>query len=166
MPWGCNISNTKTGRHLPGFFRWGANAVLAVVVLLAQVLPMNAGHGGGSGDWLEICGGEDGSYYIQLDDGSELPAPTECQHCDACMLFTGANGLTTIRDQFLQAPSDYGVAVFGVAQTAGLAGSEQYWAACRGPPLENSGKIMPRKPTLASYADGTVNSDTWSAPCI
>ncbi len=156
-----NPTNTQGLRALGG---WVLCVVLSVAVFFAQSMPMNASVVSHGGNWIEICGGEDGSYFIQLEDGAPQPGPLDCDHCDDCLLMANTLSVNATPEWAALAPFGFGTLSFDLAQTVGLAGAEQYWSACRGPPLEKSGNRMPTPFILASLAHDPAISDTWSNP--
>lgn len=114
-------------------------AMLALAVLLAQVLPMQAAQS--DGGWMEICGGDEGSYFVQLEDGSS-GQEHGCTHCSACLLATST--ATTIPpkiDNLILQLKLIDVPL-AVQLTPVTSHPEQYWSACRGPPLEGTEKSM------------------------
>lgn len=152
--------NLTNNQGLRALVDWVLCVVLSVAVFFAQSMPMNAE----SGSWMEICGGEDGSYFIQLDNNAPHPASGDCEHCDSCLLMSNTLTVNITPEWAVFAPSGIGALSFDLAQTVGLAGAEQYWSACRGPPLEKSGNRMPTILILASLAHAPAISDTWSNP--
>lgn len=119
--------------------RYFSTVILSLAVLLGQVLPMQADHS--NAGWMEICGGEDGSYFVQLADGSGGQGQ-ECTHCSACMLAGSSPASTppkiaglTLEPKLIELP----LATHPAPVTSH---PEQFWSACRGPPLEGTEKSM------------------------
>jgi len=113
--------------------RWVLSIVLSLSVFLAQSIPAMADHGLNTSSWLEICG-DGGSYFIQIgEDGQEQE--DECAHCDYC--------LTPVWDTSAVHSTNHGVSVlisfanisFTTDQAIVPVSPEQYWSACRGPPI-------------------------------
>lgn len=156
----ANISSTPVAHGLGAVTGWFICAVLSLALVFAQSMPMSASVSG-DGTWIEICGGEDGSYFIQQDDGTPQHTPMECVHCDGCLMVSNISNAHEPSDWFLSVPLGASHVIFSPAQTTGLAGAEQYWAACRGPPLQNTGNRMPSIPILASIPHAPAPSDTW-----
>lgn len=113
--------------------------VFALAILLSQAVPMQAAHSGDG--WIEICGGDEGSYFIQIgeDTGS---GNRDCAHCDYCLTpgssavahFPNFSGINfTLKFVDLSLPD------FDETPAPNPA---QYWPANRGPPIESNISTM------------------------
>ncbi|MGR3662859.1 MAG: hypothetical protein ACU0CA_17020 [Paracoccaceae bacterium] len=70
--------------------------LLSFSVLIGQVLPMQAAHLMlAESGWVEICGGEDGSYLIKSDQNGEgSEQGHDCNDCSLCTV--SANGMNAV----------------------------------------------------------------------
>lgn len=141
-----NFTTVKIIRSDPAMlhdsFRCFFAVFLALVVFLAQAIPANAGHGStGSGAWIEICS-DGGTYLAQLDDDGSGQAP-ECLHCEFCLASSG--DAPTLGASAGLAPQTLELSLVSYFSEAGIlpVSPEQYWSACRGPPLASVEKNMP-----------------------
>lgn len=138
--------------------------VLSIAVLLGQSIPAMAGHGSNmSANWVEICG-DGGSYFIEIGEDGQKQAP-ECTHCDYC--------LTPVGDtQAVHSTQHSGLALIYFTNIsystdpAGLPDSpEQYWSACRGPPIASIENKMTTNTSLTIKEPIGSESTAWSIPC-
>ena len=136
--------------------------VLSFIVLLAQSIPAMSNQS--TAAWIEICG-DGGSYLIQVDENGEEQQP-ECAHCDYCLLPTGdmqgvhttpsgASSLIVFTN--ISYPSDRDFVPDS---------PEQYWSACRGPPIASSENNMSTNTSLATKEPVGAALNTWGIPCI
>ena len=138
--------------------------IVVLAIFLAQTLPMAASHSaGGGGDWIVICS-DDGAKLIQLDDTD--PKQGECNHCSFCLI--SSNTLQGDLTPYLAIlmHSNFTNISFGRAQTIGLTGPEQYWSACRGPPIASIDNKMTTLFSLLIKEQVQVVSNAWSTPCL
>ena len=136
--------------------------VLSLIVLLAQSIPAMSTQN--TAAWIEICT-DGGSYLIQVDaNGEEQQA--ECAHCDYCLLPTGdMQSVHTI------APGASALIEFTNISYASDRdfvpdSPEQYWSACRGPPIASSEKNMSTNTSLVIKEPVGAALNTWGTPCI
>ena len=135
--------------------------LLSVVILLGQAFPAMSKT---SSMWIEICG--DGGSYLAEIETSEGEPTQECAHCEICTL--------PVFDSYEMAFAGGGeslpLAIKMIGWVSLLSDNpenpEQYWSACRGPPLVDVDKKM--IPTRASfyeeYAGRAIN--LWGAPWL
>jgi len=136
--------------------------VLSFVVLLAQSVPAMSGHN--TAAWMEICG-DGGSYFIEVDENGE-EQEQECAHCDYCLL-------PSSDAQGVHAASPNTSALIEFTTISYLSdrdflpdSPEQYWSACRGPPIANSENNMSTNISLVIKEPIGAALNTWGNPCI
>ena len=137
--------------------------LIALSVFLAQAMPMAASHGAGAGDWITICSGE-GIKLIQLD--GDDPNQGECSHCSYCLISGNNFQGNLVSHPGTLIASNFTNIIYGNPQTIGLAGPEQYWSACRGPPIASKNSIMTTPVSLPIKEQIRVVSNAWSVPCL
>ncbi len=152
----------KTIKRLGGAHQIVA-ALVALSIFLAQAMPMAASHGAGEGDWIVICSGE-GIKLIQQD--GDNPNQGECNHCPYCLISSNNFQGNLVPHPGILTSSNFTKIIYGNPQTIGLTGPEQYWAACRGPPIANKNSIMTAPFSLPIKEQILVVSNAWSAPCL
>ena len=110
--------------------------LLSSAVIIGQVFPMQAGHLRlGDSDWIEICGGENGSHFIQAGQSGE--GSKRNHDCNDCSLCAGSgNGANIVpatgRDIFrLSVFADF---AFAQDYTVFTDRPEKYWSTSRAPP--------------------------------
>lgn len=95
---------------------------------------MQAGHAAnGSSGWIEICGGENGSYFVETEPGSGENNQS-CEHCSFCVTTTNTTAAVVVQRAdvlFLVAATEI---IHPVDQVFLAPGPEKYWSPCRGPP--------------------------------
>jgi len=119
------------------------SALVCVALFLGQTLPAMAGNPTNtSGGWAEICGDE-GSYFIQIGTNGEEPedAPA-CVHCDTCLVPPLETQNTPLNQKFLTGLTGFSTISFSIAPSVLTERPEQYWSACRGPPIESTENNM------------------------
>lgn len=146
------------------------SVLVSVVLLIAQMLPVAASFSNSpSGGWIEICG-ENGASFVQLEAGAftgDVQSPeheTDCTHCPFCLVpFNTVSGAFSPRltTQTLLAFTKIN---FAAALVVNPSAPEQYWSACRGPPVPNTEKNMTAYSSSAPKQAWTV-SNTWGFPC-
>ena len=114
--------------------RWVLSIVLSIAVLLGQSIPAMADHDTNtSANWVEICG-DGGSYFIQIGEDGQKQAP-ECAHCDYCLTPVGdAQAVHSTRHSVLVL-IDFTHISYSTDPATLPDSPEQYWSACRGPPI-------------------------------
>ncbi len=131
----CKSRHLEQGRRSNRFdMRWALSIVFSVMILLGQSFPAMASSGATmSANWVEICG-DGGSYFVQIGEDDQKQAP-ECAHCDYCLTHAGDT-------QAVHSTGSSGSALKYSANISYLADPatlpdcpEQYWSACRGPPI-------------------------------
>ena len=145
--------------------RWVLSIVLSIAVLLGQSMPAVAGHGSGSSaGWIEICG-DGGSYFVQIDKNGQKKAP-ECVHCDFCLVPSGDTQGVHSTLLSASALTDF-TTVSYLFDLAVLPDSpEQYWSACRGPPIASVENNMIPIVSLSVKEPAALVLNTWSTPCV
>jgi len=117
--------------------RLAISLFISVLVLLAQTFPSMATSASGSGsDWVEICSNGE-TYLAPIDLGEGAPEPV-CTHCSACLVPANDNsGLLTF-GLLQQRPKSFISFNYFILKEVFLAGPEQYWSSCRGPPIRKT----------------------------
>jgi len=145
--------------------RWLLSVMLGITILLGQTIPLMAGHSSDSPQgWVEICG-EGGSYFIQIGADGQEQAP-QCVHCDTCLIPSGdapgiqtkAPALATLVDFMQINHSEY--------QPVLPVNPEQYWSACRGPPIASAKYNMTTLAYLIQKTPTVTVLNTWETPCV
>lgn len=114
--------------------RWVLSFVLSVAVLLGQSIPAMADHGAStSANWIEICG-DGGSYFIEVGEDGQKQAP-ECAHCDYCLTSVGDAQAVHAPHHSALVQTDFINLSYSIDPAALPDNPEQYWSACRGPPI-------------------------------
>lgn len=159
--WASLIQRRRSNRF---GMRWVLSIVLSIAVLLGQSIPAMADHGSNiSANWVEICG-DGGSYFVQVGEDGQKQEP-ECAHCDYC--------LTPVGDaQAVHSTQHSGLALIyftNISYMADLAilpdSPEQYWSACRGPPIASVENKMTTNTSLTIKEPIGSASRAWSIPC-
>lgn len=156
----------KSYRRANGFRQCFA-VFVSLILLVAHSLPVAAGFGGNApSGWIEICGGG-GSYLVQMDEGSPYDTTeheADCTHCPFCLVpFNTSFGSLPV-DLNTLTPIGFTKITFSAAQTVQPAAPEQYWSACRGPPIANIENNMTTH-SLPALMLAQAVSNTWSTPC-
>ncbi|MBV1863043.1 MAG: DUF2946 family protein [Rhodobacteraceae bacterium] len=143
---------------------------VSVVLLVAQMLPVAASFSSGpSAGWIEICG-ETGASFIQLEAGaftgdSQPPEhEADCTHCPFCLVpFNTVYGAFSpqVTGQNLLAFTKIN---FAAALIVNPRAPEQFWSACRGPPVPNTENNMTTH-SLPALPLARAVSNTWGIPC-
>jgi len=140
--------------------------VLAVSIFLGQTFSAMAGRDANSpANWIEICG-DGGSYLVQVDGGSEAPAP-ECAHCSICLV-PGTDGFA-LQTPELNSTNFIGFRIVHFSDSGATvpAGSEHYWSSCRGPPTKSAEYKMTLTSSLFfREIDEKVTRITWMSPWV
>lgn len=141
------------------------SVLLCLSLFLGQTTPSMAGHpSSASLGWVEICG-DDGSYFIQIGEDGEEQSPA-CVHCDLCLGpavdTQGANALWHMM-RTLPAPTTI---FYSIDRSQHADCPEQFWSACRGPPIVSTDKTMKTLlfRTCKKFAVTTTNN--WATPCV
>lgn len=161
-PDSSKVTTRKTIKRLGGAHQIVA-ALVALSVFLAQALPMAASYGAGEGDWIVICSSE-GAKLIQLD--GDDPNQGECSHCSYCLISDHNAQGNMIPHSGTLTSFDFTNIIYGNPQTIGLTGPEQYWSACRGPPIASKNSIMIASISLPTKEQIQGISNAWGAPCF
>ena len=134
--------------------------VLSFVVLLAQSIPAMSNQN--TAGWIEICG-DGGTYLLQVDENGE-EQPSECVHCDYCLAPSGdAQGVHTM-------PASASVSIefttisYPSVRNALSDSPEQYWSACRGPPIASVENNMTPLASLFIKEPAGMASKSWGKP--
>ena len=103
--------------------------------------------GAPGGNLIEICGGENGSYFIRADDGTRVPQEKEgdgcVQCCDCCL--AGPGRLTAVPPPgpaFVPRPQGSRFERFAILKAPALLNAGRYRAVVRGPPQANESENM------------------------
>jgi len=117
--------------------------LLSSAVMMGQVFPMQAGHLRlGDSGLIEICGGENGSYFIQAGQTDDDSKPNhDCNDCSLCasagngenIVPASGNGLIQ-HSVFVDFPLVRGSNVF-------IDRPEKYWSLSRAPPNKSINRI-------------------------
>jgi len=157
--------------QLPIFQSFGSGIKHVVLVLLclslffAQSTPSMAGHPSNAPQgWVEICG-DGGSYFIRIGEDGEDQPPT-CVHCDTCLgPSVNTLGIPPLRGTVRSLPTPTAI-FYSNDRSLRPDCPEQYWSACRGPPIVSTSKTMktPLSLTFKQPAKSTTNK--WFTPCV
>lgn len=112
--------------------------LFSFAVILGQILPLQAGHSGfGDSELIEICGGEDGSYFIDASQNSEgSEQGHDCSDCSLCTISgNGANGVPAAGSDMVQLSAVVELA-FSPEYTVFTDCPEKHWSISRAPPIE------------------------------
>jgi|LGVF01.2.fsa_nt_gb hypothetical protein len=145
--------------------RLALTVVLSVFVLLGQVFPASASHGtSDSGAWVEICS-DGGTYLAQLDQGEDEQSP-ECTHCSFCIVPSGEVPVLHTQAHGTLEPIEFTLISYSVDRSELPETPEQYWSACRGPPIVSVENNM--TPTTSLTIKEPIGSafEAWSVPCV
>lgn len=146
--------------------RKGASLVLSIVlsvfVLLAQSIPAMSTQN--MGTWIEICG-DGGISVIQVDENGD-EQQSECAHCDYCLLPSGNLQGVSIPLPSISAQIEFTTISYPSDQGVSPVRPEQYWSACRGPPIASSENNMPTFTSLDIKEPVGEALNTWRNPCI
>jgi len=145
--------------------RWVLSIMLSIAILLGQSMPLLAGHSSGpSQGWVEICG-DGGSYFIRIGEDGQEQTP-DCLHCVSCLASSGDASGPPLRPQSVADQVAFTQVVHAVYQPILPDNPEQYWSACRGPPIEDI-KYNMTTPTLLILQEPAVTVlNTWGTPCV
>ncbi len=145
--------------------RWVLSIVLSLAVIWAQSAPVMAGHGpSGSANWVEICA-DGGSYFIQVGEDGQKQKP-ECACCDFCLL--PSVDTPDAHSALLETSvlSDFTTISYSTDLSALPDSPEQYWSACRGPPIASVENNMTTPISLFSKESADVSLNTWVISCV
>lgn len=156
------ITTWKTIKRLGGAHQIAA-VLVALSLFLAQAMPMAASHSASEGDWTTIRSGE-GVKLIQMDGGN--PNQGEGNHCPYCLISSNDFQGNLVPHAGILTASNFTKIIYGNPQTIGLTGPEQYWSACRGPPIASKNSSMTTPSSLLVREQIRVLSNAWSAPCL
>jgi|LGOV01.1.fsa_nt_gb hypothetical protein len=138
--------------------------VLAIAVLFGQSFPAMAGHGSDtSANMIEICG-DGGSYFIEIGEDGQKQAP-ECTHCDYCLTPVGDTQAVHSTQPNELALTYFSNISYSTDPATLPDNPEQYWSACRGPPIASIEKIMTTNTSLTIKEPIGSESTAWSIPC-
>lgn len=134
--------------------------LLAFAVIIGQVLPMQAGQLAlGGSEWIEICGGENGSYFIQAgQSGGDSKQNHDCDDCSLCAVSgNGANIVPVIGRNMFQL-SVFADVAFSQDYTVFTDRPEKHWYTSRAPP----NKCINRIPSLSKSVSLKLLHDDYS----
>ncbi|WP_457649107.1 hypothetical protein [Profundibacter sp.] len=152
----------KTLKRLGGAHQIAA-VLVALSLFLAQTMPMAASVSASEGGWISICSG-DGVKLIQMD--GDIPNQGERNQCPYCLISSNdLQGNLVLHAGILNTPN-FTKIIYGNPQTIGLTGPEQYWSACRGPPIASKNSSMTTPSSLPVKEQIRVLPNAWSAPCL
>lgn len=159
----------NTTRHQAGGSNLAPRVLIRVAVLffvfLAQVFPASADHNiGGSGAWVEICG--DGSTYLAQIDEDGNKHPSVCDHCVFCLV--PVSDLQTLSSGgFITAMTeDFTLFSYSIDRASRSDTPEQYWSACRGPPIASIENTMTSTTSLTLKEPIGSVVQTGVFPCV
>ncbi|MHA1129063.1 MAG: hypothetical protein ACTSRN_08965 [Alphaproteobacteria bacterium] len=145
--------------------RFGIRQVLLFVLLVAvsfgQSSPSMAGNGA---NWIEICG-DGGAYFIAVDEDGQKQAP-ECTRCDFCL--TSAADSQDVRPALRSVDMQEiltNISYF-VDSSALPDNPEQYWSACRGPPIMSEENNMTPTTSLSFKEPSGSSFSAGKFPCV
>jgi len=139
--------------------------VLAIAVLLGQSFPAMAGHGSDtSANMIEICG-DGGSYFIEIGEDGQKQTP-ECTHCDYCLTPVGDTQAVHSTQHNELALTYFSIISYSTDPATLPDNPEQYWSACRGPPIASIENIMTTNISLTIKEPIGSESTAWSIPCV
>lgn len=145
--------------------RWLLSILVVVAIFLGQSAPSMAGHSANSASgWIEICG-DGGSYFAQVDTGDGGQAP-ECAHCDFCLVPTGDTPNVHLAAQNATVSTDFAIISYFNERAILPDSPEQYWSACRGPPIASIENNMTTLASLSNKEPAVKVLNTWSNPCL
>ncbi len=121
-------------------FRLVFAILFSVALIVGQASPMQARHlAAGDSEWIEICGGDDGSYFVQIDqDGESQDQHHDCKNCSLCAVAgSGANAVLA---------ANGGIVYLSVVMNVGFPlhfsvvtdRPEQLWSSSRAPPTKRT----------------------------
>lgn len=141
--------------------RWIVTFLLAIAVFMGQTTPAAAGHGS---SWIEICG-EGGSFFVEVGDDGQKQMP-ECAHCDFCLTSVGDTQGAYAPTSSDSVPAGFTIISYSIDPAALPDNPEQYWSACRGPPIVSAEKNM--TPTISLSIKEPIGSAFKAGviPCI
>lgn len=86
--------------------------------------------------WIEICGGEDGSYFVQTNQNGEgQEQGHDCNDCSLCVVsWNGANAVPTTYNDVFQQSAGLGFA-FPRHYSVVTDFPEKHWSTSRAPPI-------------------------------
>ncbi|OUS05117.1 hypothetical protein A9Q96_13555 [Rhodobacterales bacterium 52_120_T64] len=143
---------------------WVLSIVLSIAVILAQSIPVMADQGSNvSATWVEICA-DGGSYFIEIGEDGQKQTP-ECTHCDFCLTSIGEMPFLYSTDHDELALIDFSLVSYSSNQAALPDCPEQYWSACRGPPIVSVENKMISNTSLTIKESIGPDSIAWSIPC-
>lgn len=156
--------NQRCRNHRFGM-RWVLFFVLSIAVLLGQSTATMAAHGPStSANWVEICA-DGGTYFVQIGEGGQKQAP-ECAHCDYCLTPIGDAKAVHSPHHSDLALNEFSNISYSSDQASLPDSPEQYWSACRGPPIASIENNMTTNISLAiRELIGSVSA-AWSIPCV
>lgn len=142
-----------------------SSVALSIVLILGQAFPAMAGNGAADSFWVEICA-EGDSYFMEIELGGEIPSH-DCEYCAACLAANadapGFYNPSASMTEFVR----FETISFLSAQQTLVACPEQYWSACRGPPITHTESNM----TIRSFsplieARGLEMLTPWRTPWV
>lgn len=145
--------------------RWVLSVLLTIAVLLGQSNSTMAGHGSNTSEnWIEICG-DGGSYFIEVGEDGQKQTP-ECAHCDFCLTSVGDTQALDSLHAARTAPLDFTNISYSIDPAVLPINPEQYWSACRGPPIMSLENNM--TPTTSLYLKEPSGSafKAGNIPCV
>ncbi len=128
--------------------REGVRLIMLVLLALSLIFSPRAEASMPPGDLIEICGGENGSYFVRADDGTPVQQEDHddgCTQlcCDCCL--PGPGRLTAVPPPppaFVPLPKEARFERFAILKAPVLFNAGQYRPAVRGPPSANESEHM------------------------
>ena len=152
-------------RNIRFGMRWVWGIMLSVAVLLGQSFPVMADHGSNlSAIWVEICG-DGGTYFVQVDEDGQKQE-SECSHCDYCIVPMGDVQADNSPNHNDLASLDFTNSSYLVVPATLPDNPEQYWSACRGPPIVSVENKMTPNTSLTIKEPNGSTFIAWSIPCV
>lgn len=144
--------------------RWVLLVVLSITILLAQSAPGIADHNSNlSVNAGEICA-DDGRHLLRAGDHDQAQLH-ECDNCDYCLNATGgAQAIHPLLNNAFVLIDTFNIS-YPDSHTILPDNPEQYWSACRGPPIASLENNMISNTSLAiKELAGTVTTAR-GVPC-
>lgn len=156
---------SQTDQSFGSGVRYVLSALLCLALFLGQTMPLMAAHSSNAPlGWVEICG-DDGSYFIQIgEDGEEQPLA--CLHCDLCLGPAAGTPETNApwhMQRALPAPTTI---FYSFDRSQRTDCPEQYWSACRGPPIVSTDNTMKTLFSLTRKELAVSALNEWGTPCV
>jgi len=140
--------------------------LLSFAVIVGQVFPMQASHlRYADSDWIEICGGENGSYLIQAGQpGEGSKQDHDCSDCSLCAGFGNGANIAPVTGRDMLQLSVFADFAFAQDYAVFTDRPEKHWSTSRAPPYKSINRIpvlsnpVSLKPLQNEYPEGVQPS--------